>query len=56
MKILPHFDLYPLITHKRADYLLFKQIFTMMERVEHLKMDKLQAIVNIRASLNLGLS
>ena len=56
MKILPHFDSYPLITHKRADYLLFKEIVTMMEQGEHLKVERLQAIVNIRASLNLGLS
>lgn len=55
-KILPHFDKYPLITQKHADYLLFKQIVMLMVRGEHLKEEGLQAIVNIRASLNLGLS
>ena len=48
--------MYPLITRKLADYLLFKEIVIRMERREHLKMDGLQEIVNIKASLNLGLS
>ena len=54
--ILPHFDTYPLITQKKADYLLFKEIALMMKKGEHLKEAGLQLIVNIRASLNLGLS
>ena len=54
--IIPHFDKYPLITQKKADYLLFKDIALMMEKGEHLKMEGLQSIVNIRAALNLGLS
>lgn len=55
-KIIPHFDKYNLITQKQADYLLFKQIVTLLEQGEHLKVEGLQAIINIRASLNLGLS
>lgn len=55
-KIIPHFDKYFLITQKQADYLLFKKIVMLMERGEHLKLEGLQAIINIRASLNLGLS
>lgn len=55
-KILPHFDEYPLITQKHADYLLFRDIVMLMVQGEHLKEEGLQAIVNIRASLNLGLS
>nr|AMX22268.1 LAGLIDADG endonuclease [Cryphonectria parasitica] len=54
--IIPHFDKYPLITQKKADYLLFKDIVLMMEKGEHLKKEGLQSIVNIRATLNLGLS
>lgn len=54
--ILPHFDKYPLITQKRMDYLLFKEIILMMNKKEHLQAAGLQTIVNIRASLNLGLS
>lgn len=48
--ILPHFDKYPLITKKHADYLLFKRIVLMMLKKEHLTLDGLQEIVNIRAS------
>lgn len=54
--VIPHFDKYPLITQKQADYLLFRQIVSMMERKEHLIKKNLQTIVNIKASLNLGLS
>jgi hypothetical protein len=43
-----------LITQKRADYLLFREIVLKMEAKEHLNMDGLQGIANIRASLNLG--
>ena len=34
--IIDHFDKYPLITQKRADYELFKQVFYLMLRGEHL--------------------
>lgn len=54
--IIPHFDKYPLITQKQADYLLFREIVMMMEGGEHLNKVNLQRIVNIKASLNLGLS
>lgn len=54
--ILPHFDKFPLVTKKRADYILWKEIVLMMSRKEHLTIEGLQAILNIRASLNLGLS
>ena len=54
--IIPHFDKYNLITKKRADYLLFKQIVMLILQGEHLKSEGLQKIINIRASLNLGLS
>nr|YP_007507052.1 endonuclease-like protein [Ceratocystis cacaofunesta]YP_009704191.1 endonuclease-like protein [Ceratocystis fimbriata]YP_009710343.1 endonuclease-like protein [Ceratocystis albifundus]AFO38107.1 endonuclease-like protein [Ceratocystis cacaofunesta]QEN73754.1 endonuclease-like protein [Ceratocystis fimbriata]QFX74845.1 endonuclease-like protein [Ceratocystis albifundus] len=54
--ILPHFDKYPLVTKKYTDYLLFKQIvFTMLNK-EHVTIEGIQKIVNIRASLNTGLS
>jgi hypothetical protein len=53
--VISHFDKYPLITQKQADYQLFKQIIQMISRKEHLTALGLQAIVNIRASLNRGL-
>ena len=54
--IIPHFDKYPLITQKQADYLLFREIVMKMIRKEHLSKEGIQSIVNIKASLNLGLS
>jgi LAGLIDADG endonuclease len=54
--IIPHFDKYPLITQKQADYLLFREIVMLMKGKKHLSKEGLQSIVNIKASLNLGLS
>jgi hypothetical protein len=54
--ILPHFSKYPLITQKKADYILFKQIVDLMNGKNHLTLEGLKNIVALRASLNLGLS
>jgi hypothetical protein len=54
--IIPHFDKYPLISQKRSDYILFKNIVELMDKGEHLKEDSLIKIVNLRAALNRGLS
>ena len=54
--IIPHFDRYPLITKKKKDFYLFKQAVYIMNKGEHLNPSGLQEIVNIRASINLGLS
>lgn len=56
LKILLHFDNYPLITKKKSDYILFKQIIQKIVEGEHLSAKGLQEIVNIRSSINLGLS
>ena len=55
-KILPHFDKYSLITQKQADYLLFKKVIELMEKKEHLTIVGIKNIINIRASMNLGLT
>ena len=55
-KIIYHFDKYPLLTQKKADYLLFKQIFNLMLKREHLTQEGLRKIVAIKASMNRGLS
>ena len=55
-QVIPHFDKYLLNTQKRADYLLFKQAVIIMQRGEHLTVSGLEAIVNIRATLNKGLT
>lgn len=54
--ILPHFYSYPLITQKFSDYILFKQVVLLMLDKEHNTLEGVQKIVNIRASLNLGIS
>ena len=54
--IIPHFDKYPLITKKHADYTLFKQIIHLMVNKEHNTLEGIQKIVNIKASLNTGLT
>ena len=54
--IISHFDNYPLITKKHSDYVLFKQIILLMLNKEHNTLEGIQKIVNIKASLNLGLS
>jgi hypothetical protein len=41
--IVPHFDKYPLITGKQADYLLWKEVIMIIERREHLTASGLQA-------------
>jgi hypothetical protein len=55
-KIIPHFDKYPLISKKQADFILFKQIINLMNHKEHLTLEGLQKILAIKGSLNLGLS
>jgi len=54
--IFPHFEKYPLLTQKGADLFLLKKVVEVMNSKEHLKIVGLQNIVNIRASMNWGLS
>jgi len=54
--ILNHFDKYPLISQKRADYELFKEAYNIVLNKEHLTDKGLRKIIALRASLNLGLS
>lgn len=54
--IIPHFDKYPLVTKKQADYILFKEIILLMLNKEHSTLEGIQKIVNLRAYLNTGLT
>ena len=54
--IIPHFKKYPLITQKAADFKLFEQIVELMNKGAHRTFEGLQQIINIKASLNLGIS
>jgi len=54
--IIPHFDKYPLITQKYADFLLFKQVVNLMNDKAHLTSEGLAKILALKASMNNGLS
>lgn len=54
--IIPHFDKYPLLTNKQADFELFKLIGKLMYNKEHLTVEGLHKILSIRAAMNNGLS
>jgi hypothetical protein len=54
--IIPHFSKYSLLSQKAADFYLFKQIIELMKNKAHLTTEGLQKIINIKSSMNLGLS
>lgn len=53
--IIPHFDKYPLVTQKRADFEIFKQIILILSKGP-LRPKNLTEVVNLKAALNKGLS
>jgi hypothetical protein len=55
-QIIDHFNKYPLLTQKLADFLLFKKAVDLIDRKEHLTIEGLQKIVAIKAAINRGLS
>lgn len=55
-KLIPHFEKYPLLTQKAADLFLFKEALNLINNKAHLTVEGLNKIVNIKASMNLGLS
>jgi hypothetical protein len=55
-KLIIHLEEYPLLTKKSADFLLFKQAVKLVNNKAHLTLEGLNQIVNIKASMNLGLS
>lgn len=54
--IIPHFDKFPLLSQKGADFILFKQIVELMMNKLHLTSEGLLKIINIKASINEGIS
>ena len=54
--IIPHFIKYPLLTQKSADFFLFKMVVELMRKKEHLTIEGLTKVINIRASMNKGLT
>jgi hypothetical protein len=54
--VIPHFQKYPLLTQKKVDFEIFVKIIQIMYKKEHLTAKGLQEIINLKSSLNLGLS
>lgn len=55
-KLFIHLEKYPLLTQKAADFMLFKQAVKLVDDKAHLTVEGLNQIVNIKASMYLGLS
>lgn len=56
IKLVNYLDKYPLLTQKAADFILFKKVVELMSNKAHLTHEGLKEIVNLKASMNLGLS
>lgn len=56
INLIIHLDKYYLLTQKAADYNLFKEAVKLMSNKTHLSIEGLNKIINIKASMNLGLS
>jgi hypothetical protein len=54
--ILSHFEKYPLISQKWADYELFKSAILLLKSKEHLTKKGFDKILAIKSSMNKGLS
>jgi len=54
--VIPFFLKYPLITRKRADFIIFSQIVELINQKEHLTLEGIQKIVSLKASMNKGLT
>jgi hypothetical protein len=51
-----HFEKFPLLTEKQADFVLFKEIVTIMSNKQHLNIEGLNKILMLKSSLNKGLT
>ena len=54
--IIDHFDLYPLISVKNCDYLLFRQCYNLIKDKEHLTLEGFEKLLALKYNLNKGLS
>jgi LAGLIDADG endonuclease len=54
--IIQHFFKYKLLTQKAADFILFTKVVELINTKVHLTSEGLHQIINIKASLNLGIS
>jgi len=56
IKIIEDFDSYPLLTKKRKDYLIWREVVLRMQRGEHQTYVGVRDIVKLKSALNLGLT
>ena len=54
--IIKHFEEYPLLTQKRADFELFKESIQLMLNKSHFTVEGLKKIISLKMSMNKGLS
>ena len=54
--IIDHFKSYPLVSAKHSDFLLFEQCYNIIKTKKHLTQEGFKRILELRASLNNGLS
>jgi hypothetical protein len=54
--IIKYFNKYNLLTQKLADFILFQKVIELMNNKEHLNFEGLKKIINIKSSMNKGLS
>ncbi len=54
--IIPHFDKYPMITQKKADYLLFKKGVELLNFKIQKNIEGFRHIISLKSSMNKGLS
>jgi len=53
--LIDHFEKYPLLTQKFADYLLFKSAYDILKKKEHLTIEGLYKLLALKAVTNKGL-
>jgi hypothetical protein len=51
-KIIPHFEKYPLLTSKRKDFEIFKQVCKIIYSNHHLSPDGMRKIIELSARIN----
>lgn len=54
--IIPHFIKYPLISNKKADFLLWSKVVILLSKKEHLKKEGILTILSYYAAINRGVS
>jgi hypothetical protein len=52
LKIIPHFEKYPLLSAKQKDFKLFKEICLMIDRKEHLNRNGFMRIIELAYQMN----